>query len=75
MENDKKFMLAKTNMTLIVVGFIIIIIGFMLMAGSGTVKDFNPDVYSIRRITIGPMISLFGFIFIIVAILFKPKNK
>ena len=75
MENDKKFTLAKTNMLLIAIGFIIIVIWYILMSGSGTVKDFNPDIFSFRRITVGPMISLFGFVFIIFALLFKPKTK
>lgn len=75
MENDKRFTLAKINIILIAVGFAIIILGFILMTGSGTVKEFNPDIYSFRRITVGPMISLFGFISLIFAILYKPKNK
>jgi len=75
MENNKHFTLGKINLILIAVGFAIIILGFALMTGSTTIKEFNPDVYSFRRITIGPMISLFGFISIIFAILYKPKNK
>ena len=75
MENEKKFTLAKTNMLLIAIGFVIIVIGFVLMSGSGTIKEFNPDVFSFRRITVGPMISLFGFVFIIFALLYKPKTK
>jgi len=75
MENNKHFTLGKINLILIAVGFAIIILGFALMTGSTTVKEFNPDVYSFRRITIGPMISLFGFISIIFAILYKPKSK
>ena len=75
MENDKKFMLGKVNMILIAIGFVIIVIGFILMSGSATIKEFNPDVYSFRRITVGPMVSLFGFISIIFALLYKPKSK
>jgi len=75
MENNKQFTLGKINMIMIAVGFAIIVFGFALMTGSGTVKEFNPDIYSFRRITVGPMISLFGFISIIFAILYKPKNK
>ena len=75
MENNKQFTLGKINIILIAVGFAIIVLGFVLMTGSGTVKEFNPDVYSFRRITVGPMISLFGFISIIFAILYKPKSK
>ena len=75
MEDNKHFTLGKINLILIAVGFAIIILGFALMTGSTTVKEFNPDVYSFRRITVGPMISLFGFISIIFAILYKPKSK
>jgi uncharacterized membrane protein len=74
MEN-KQFTLGKINIILIAVGFAIIILGFALMTGSSTVKEFNPDIFSFRRITVAPMISLFGFVSIIVAILYKPKNK
>jgi hypothetical protein len=75
MENDKHFTLGKINMILIAIGFAIIILGFVLMTGSSTVKEFNPDIFSFRRITVGPMISLFGFVSIIFAILYKPKSK
>ena len=75
MENNKQFTLGKLNIILIAVGFAIIVLGFILMTGTTTVKEFNPDIYSFRRITVGPMISLFGFISIIFAILYKPKSK
>lgn len=75
MEEKKKFTLDKINLILIAVGVVIIVIGFLLMTGSTTVDEFNPDIFSTRRITIGPMISFFGFLFIIFAILFKKKSK
>ena len=75
MEDNKQFTLVKINIILIAVGFAIIVFGFVLMTGSSTVKEFNPDIFSFRRITVGPMISLFGFLSIIFAILYKPKNK
>ena len=75
MENNKQFTLGKINIILIAVGFAIIVLGFVLMTGSSTVKEFNPDIFSFRRITVGPTISLFGFIPIIFAILYKPKSK
>jgi hypothetical protein len=75
MENNKHFTLGKINLIFIAVGFAIIVLGFALMTGSTTVKDFDPDIYSFRRITVGPMVSLFGFISIIFAILYNPKKK
>lgn len=73
-EADKKFTIDKKNLILIVIGFFIIVTGFFLMTGSTTVTEFNPDIFSTRRITVGPMISFFGFIFIIFAIMYKPKK-
>ena len=75
MEDNKKFGLEKINLILIALGFVVIVIGFLLMTGSTTVVEFNPDIFSTRRITIGPMVSFFGFLFIVFAILYKPKAK
>ncbi len=75
MENNKQLRLGKINLVLIAVGFAIIVLGFVLMTGSTTGVEFNPDIFSTRRITVGPMVSFFGFIFIIFAILFKSKAK
>lgn len=71
-----KFNLSKYNAIAIVVSVVIIIVGFALMAGSPSgATEFNPDIFSTRRITVGPMIALFGFAAMIVAILFQPKKK
>jgi len=71
----KNFAFTKINYILLGVGFIIIIIGFILMGGEGTTEQaFNPDIFSDTRIKIAPMICLFGFIFEIVAILWPSKN-
>jgi hypothetical protein len=64
------------NIILIEVAFVIIIVGFALMVGEPSgATEFNPDIFSFRRITVGPMISLFGFVFMLFAILFRRKKK
>ena len=77
--NDKKleFALAKENYKLLLIGFAIIIIGFMLMMGGGSDDPavFNKDIFSFRRITLAPMVVLFGFVFEIYAIMKRPKEK
>ena len=55
------------------IAFVLILIGFILMLGSTSELEYNPDIYSVRRIVVGPMISLAGFMFIIYAILKKNK--
>ena len=70
-----KHTLPKLNLYLIAVSFAIIVIGFALMAGAPSGETYNPDIFSFRRITLGPMISLLGFVLMIFAILFKGKKK
>lgn len=74
---DAGFALGKENYRLMAIGFGIIIIGFILMIGgeSDDPNVFNPDVFSFRRITLAPMVILFGFIFEIYAIMKKPKDN
>ena len=67
--------LPKLNLWLIGISFVIIIIGFALMVGAPSGEEYNPDIFSFRRITLGPMISLFGFVCMIFAILFRLKKK
>ena len=71
------FALSKENYLLIAIGFVIIIIGFILMSGgkAESPQVFNPEVFSFRRITLAPVVSLFGFIFVIWAIMKKPKKE
>jgi uncharacterized membrane protein len=61
----------KQNYMLVAIAFIFIILGFILMSGSGTTEmgKFNPDIFSTRRIVIAPTVSLVGFAFMIYAIL------
>jgi len=74
--DKKKFAFDKTNFILLGVGMAIIIIGFLLMTGPGSTEGyFEPDIFSVRRIKIAPVISLFGFIFMIYGIVRKPQNK
>ncbi|MGN1240118.1 MAG: DUF3098 domain-containing protein [Paludibacteraceae bacterium] len=67
--------LPKLNIILIAVSFLIIILGFALMAGAPSGEVYNPDIFSFRRITVGPMIALFGFVSMVVSILWKGKKK
>ncbi len=70
-----KHTLPTLNLILIAVSFLIIVLGFALMVGEPSGEVYNPDIFSFRRITVGPMIALFGFVFMIFAILFRGKKR
>lgn len=72
----KEFALGKENYKLLVIGFLIIIVGFILMIGgkSDDPNVFNAEeIFSFRRITLAPIVVLFGFLFEIFAIMKKSK--
>jgi cytochrome bd-type quinol oxidase subunit 2 len=74
---EQGFALGRQNYRLLVIGFLIIVIGFILMVGGKSADPhvFNPDVFSFRRITLAPMVVLFGFLFEIYAIMKKSKSE
>ena len=60
----------KINYILIAVAVAAIIIGFVLMTGSpSTATEYNPDIFSFRRITLAPIVCLIGFLLVIVGIM------
>ena len=73
--SKEKFAFDKTKV--IVVGFVraVVIIGFLLMTGpASTPTTFEPDIFSVRRIKVAPVVCLLGFVFMIYAVLRKPKS-
>lgn len=72
--DKKKFAFTKTNYILTAVGMAIIIIGLILMTGSNCTSEyFEPNIFSVRRIKVAPIVTLIGFITIIAAIVYRPK--
>lgn len=70
------FAFTKKNYILLAIGMAIVIIGLILMAGEGSYEGvFNADIFSTRRIKVAPLVSLAGFVFIMVAIMYKPKSE
>ncbi|OFX83605.1 MAG: hypothetical protein A2W99_15355 [Bacteroidetes bacterium GWF2_33_16] len=76
-EKKLDFALGRENYILLLIGFAIIIVGFLLMIGgkAENPNEFNEEIFSFRRITLAPIIVLFGFVFEIYAIMKKPKAE
>ena len=65
---------SKKNYILLAIGMAIVIIGLVLMSGKGSAEGvFNPEIFNARRIKVAPLVSLFGFVFIMFAIMYRPK--
>lgn len=71
----RDFAFRKENFVLIACAVVLIIIGFMLMSGGGSGDEsFNPEIFSTRRIVVAPIVTVIGFLGVIVGILKKGKN-
>jgi hypothetical protein len=75
-ETVSNTLFTKDNYKWMLIGLVVMAIGFFLMAGG---KSSNPDVfqdkdvYSTTRITIAPILIITGLILEIFAIMKKPK--
>jgi membrane-bound ClpP family serine protease len=66
----------RINYILLVVGMVVVVIGFILMSGSGSTESaYNPEIFSARRIKVAPVVCLIGFVSMIYAVMRKPKDK
>ena len=53
----------KLNYIIIISSYLLVIVGFILMSGPGTdYENFNPDIFSKRRIMVAPLLCTIGFI-------------
>ena len=74
--DKKNYAFDKTNFILLAIGMVVIILGFILMSGPGSTETtFEPDIFSVRRIKVAPLVCVVGFIFMIYGILRKPKDN
>ena len=76
MKQKRVFAFDRMNFILLGIGMAAVILGLILMSGSGsTFETFNADIFSARRIKVAPVICFAGYLFIIYAILRKPKAQ
>lgn len=75
-EGSDGFAFGPQNYRLLLIGLVVIVIGFLLMIGgkSDDPNVFNEDVFSWRRITLAPLVVLAGFVIEGIAIMKKPKT-
>ncbi len=70
---EEQMPLGVRNYKILLVGFVLIVLGFVLMAGGGSDDPmvFNYDMFSWRRITLAPIVVVVGFVVEIYALLSK----
>ncbi len=76
--NEGNLPLSKDNFIIIIIGVVLLIIGYILMSGGGSNDPnvFNEkELFSFRRITLAPIIVLAGYFVIGYGIMKKPKEN
>ena len=73
--DKKNFAFDKVNFILLAAGMLVVILGFVLMAGGGsTVEAYAPEIFSAMRIKVAPVMCFIGFVSMVYAIVRKPKD-
>ena len=75
LEAASEYPLGRRNFIYMIIAAILIVSGFLLMLGGSSTDEFNPDIFSVRRIVVGPTIAFIGFVSMAVAIILKPSKS
>ena len=66
----------KINFILLAIGMAVVVLGFILMSGgASTEQAFDPSIFDARHIKVAPVVTFIGFVSIIVAIVYQPKDE
>ena len=70
------FPFGRENYTLMLLGILVIFVGFLLMTGGGSEDPtvWDTSIFSFRRITLAPILVIAGFVIEVFAILKKSKD-
>lgn len=73
---ESEMALGKMNFVYMAIAGVMIIVGFLLMLGpSATPDHYEPDIFSTRRIVVGPTLAFLGFLAMAIAIIVSPRKS
>lgn len=74
--SEREFAFGRENYIITGIGMVLIVIGFVLMAGgaSDDPNVFSEEIFSTMRITVAPLVVLVGFALEIIGIMYRSKD-
>ena len=74
---EGEFLFEKKNYMIMIIGIVVIMSGFALMAGGGSDDPsvFNEEIYNFRRIRLAPTLVLIGLAIEVYAIMANPDKS
>ena len=75
--NNNQMPFTMKNYITILVGVVLLFVGFILMSGGGehTATEFDSSIFSFRRITLAPIVVIAGFVVVGFGIMKRFKSK
>ena len=72
----RPYTFGRPNLYILLVALTFIVIGYILMSGGESPDgvSFNQEVFSVRRISVAPIVLTLGYLGVLVAIFYKPRN-
>lgn len=72
----KNLALGKINFIMLAVSMLVVVIGFILMAGdSSDVNHYDAEIFNAMHTKVAPVVTFLGFIGIIPSILYRGKSS
>lgn len=76
-DNENNFALPKKNLLWIIVGFGVLVLGYILLIGGGSQDPsvFSPQIFSFRRMVLAPVVMIIGCAVIVYSIMHRGKSN
>lgn len=76
MNKKQNFAFGRMNFILLAISMAVVLLGYILMSGEGSTREhFNEAIFDFRHTTLAPITCFFGYLMMIVAILYRPKKQ
>lgn len=75
-QKEMERVFGRKNYVILLIGLMLIVTGYILMSGEGsTLAAYNPDIFSVLRIRIAPVLCLLGYLMNVFGLLYRSTQS